>query len=569
LTIVKELLRKGNNIIKDLEKAKNDILYLSSRNELLEKILNSIPALVYVKDINLKFSIVNTSFENFVGKKAKDIIGKTDFDFYPEIIAKKSAEDDMEVINKDCAKLNIEENISMPDGTSVWLNANKTPFHDKNGKVCGIMGISTDITEIKKINIQVETIVDLFPYKAWIKDREGRFLAVNELLAKSFSKNKNEMIGKTDLDIFPEEHAKRFRKDDLEIMKQKKAKFFEELTYDDNLLKLHETYKAPVISESGKAIGTTGYTRDISETQKSLFESKKQISFFNSIIDNIPIMLFLKDAKELKFKMINKAAEELLGLSRKKILGKTDYEIFPKKQADFFVKKDREVLNNKSNLFIEEEKISSKDKTLIISTKKIPILDENGESSYILGISENITEKRQLEKTIKKLAYFDGITGLPNRNLFKDRFRLAAERARRDNKKMMIVMLDFDKFKVINDKYGHDIGDKLLKSFAGRLKKIVRKTDTIARFGGDEFVMVLGEFSYTEDIEKFAKKVLDVFKEPFKIDKLKLIINGSIGISVFPNDSINHSDLIKFADSVMYEAKGSGGNNYKFYSRIK
>ena len=178
-------------------------------------------------------------------------------------------------------------------------------------------------------------------------------------------------------------------------------------------------------------------------------------------------------------------------------------------------------------------------------------------------------KKDILEKTIKKLAYFDEITGLPNRNLFKDRFKLAAESARRNNKKMMIVMLDFDKFKVINDKYGHDIGDKLLKNFAGRLKKIVRKTDTIARFGGDEFVMVLGDFSNTEDMEKFARKVLDVFKEPFKIDKLKLTINGSMGISVFPNDSLNQSDLVKFADSVMYEAKKSGGNNYKFYSGIR
>ena len=127
-------------------------------------------------------------------------------------------------------------------------------------------------------------------------------------------------------------------------------------------------------------------------------------------------------------------------------------------------------------------------------------------------------------------------------------------------------MLDFDKFKVINDKYGHDTGDKLLKSFAGRLKKIVRKSDTIARFGGDEFVIVSGDFSNIEDMEKFAKKVIDVFREPFKIDKLKLDLNGSIGISIFPDDSLNQSDLVKFADTAMYEAKKNGGNNYKFYS---
>ena len=114
--------------------------------------------------------MVNTAFENFVGKKAKNMIGKTDFDLYPENMARKMTEDDMEVINKDCAKLNIEENISMPDGRNIWLSANKAPYHDKNGKVCGIIGISNDITEIKKINIQVETILDGFPYQAWLKD---------------------------------------------------------------------------------------------------------------------------------------------------------------------------------------------------------------------------------------------------------------------------------------------------------------------------------------------------------------------------------------------------------------
>jgi len=97
----------------------------------------------------------------------------------------------------------------------------------------------------------------------------------------------------------------------------------------------------------------------------------------------------------------------------------------------------------------------------------------------------------------------------------------------------------------------------------------VRKTILLISASGDEFVMVLGDFSHTEDMEKFAKKVVDAFKEPFKIDKLKLNMNGSIGISVFPNDSLNQSDLVKFADAVMYEAKKSGGNNYKFYSSIR
>ncbi|MHB1334947.1 MAG: PAS domain-containing protein [Candidatus Humimicrobiaceae bacterium] len=561
-------LKQRNNILKSASNLDDTKESLGSQDKLLEKVLSNIPAIFYIRGTNLKFLKVNNAFENLVNKKSSEIIGKTDSDLYPEVNAKKMSEDDIEVLNTDTPKLNIEENIIMPDGRNIWLMADKMPLHDKDGKCIGIMGISHDITELKKMSVQVETILDNFPYKSWLKDKEGRFLAVNELLAKSVFKSKNEMIGKTDADIYPQKHAKRFWEDDLAIMNSKKAKFFEEISYDNNTEKLHETYKAPVINEAGEVIGTTGYTREISEIQKSLFESREKNNFFNSIIDNIPIMLFLKDAKNLRFQMINKAAEELLGLSREDIIGKTDYDIFPKFQADIFVKKDREALNNYAQLFIEEEKITSKNRKMIINTKKLPIFNKDGEPAYILGISEDITNKKQMEKIIKKFAYYDEITNLPNRNLFNDRFKIAVEQAKRNIKKIMIAMFDFDKFKEINDRYGHDIGDKLLRSFANRIKRIVRKTDTFARFGGDEFIMILGDFYNIDDMEKFAQKIMDAFKEPFNVDKLKLKITGSMGISVYPDDGLTQSDLVKFADTAMYDSKKYPGNKHQFFFRL-
>lgn len=567
--IVRDIyLKQKNNILKSASNLDDAKESLGSQDTLLEKVLSNIPAVFYIRDTNLKFLKVNNAFENLVNKKSPEIIGKTDSDLYPEVNAKKMSEDDIGVLNTDTPKLNIEENIIMPDGRNIWLMANKMPLHDKDGKCIGIMGISHDITELKKMSAQVETILDNFPYKAWLKDKEGRFLAVNKLLAKSVFKSKNEMIGKTDADIYPQEHAKRFQEDDLAIMNSKEAKFFEEISYDNNTEKLHETYKAPVINEAGEVIGTTGYTRDISEIQKSLFESRELNNFFNSVIDNIPVMLFLKDAKELRFKMINKAAEELIGLSRENIIGKTDFDVFPKSQADFFVKKDREALNNYAQLFIEEEKITSKNRKMILSTKKLPIFNKDGEPAYILGISEDITNKKQMEKIIKKFAYYDEITNLPNRNLFNDRFKIAVEQAKRNKKKIMIAMFDFDKFKEINDRYGHDIGDKLLRSFANRIKRTVRKTDTFARFGGDEFIMILGDFYNIDDMEKFAQKIMDAFKEPFNVDRLKLKIEGSMGISVYPDDGLNQSDLVKFADTAMYDSKKYPGNKFQFFCRL-
>ena len=564
-------LKQRKNISKSESNLSNAKEYLGEQDKLLEKVLANIPAMFYLRDTDLKFLKVNQAFENMVNMKSSDIIGKTDFDIYPEVNAKKSTEDDIDVFTTDKPKLNIEENITMPDGRNIWLMANKIPLHNKYGKCIGLIGISHDITEIKKISIQMETILDNFPYKAWLKDKEGRFLVVNEHLAKSMSRSKKEILGKTDIDIglYTEEQAKKFSEDDFLILTSKEAKYFEESVLDNNEKKLHETYKAPVINETGEVIGTTGYTREITEIQKCLFESRELNDFFNSVIDNIPIMLFLKDAKDLRFQMVNKAAEELIGLPREQLVGKTDYDVFPKNQAEFFVKKDREALNNLANLFIEEERITSKNKKKIISTKKLPILNKNGVPEYILGISEDITNKKQMEKIIKNLAYYDEITNLPNRNLFRDRFKIAVEYAKRNNKKIMIAMIDFDKFKKINDRYGHDIGDKLLKNYAARIKKLLRKTDTFARFGGDEFIMFLSDFYNTEDMKKSAEKILDSFKEPFNIGKLKLKITGSMGISVYPDDAIKQSDLVKFADTAMYASKKNTGLKYQFYFNLK
>ena len=570
IAIIKEFMNKKNSISTENSKNHdNPLLSLSVKQDLFEIILENAQSYIYVKDINLKFIKVSTSFENLTGKNKTEIIGKTDFDIFPKNIAEKMAQDDIDFISKSCLKQNVEENISLTDGRNIWLNSNKIPLLDSEGKTCGIIGISYEITEIKKMIAQMETLLDSLPYKIWLKDTQGRFLAVNKLLAEALLKKKEEMVGKNDMDFYPEEYAKKFMKDDLDVIRSKKPILTEETGYFNNIQRLHETYKAPIINKAGEVIGTVGYSRDISDIQKSLFESKKQINFFNSIIDNIPIMLFLKDAKDLRFKMVNKAAENILGISREEILGKNDYDMFPASQADFFIKKDREALENKSSLFIEEEKITHKDMTKIISTKKLPLLNENCEPEYLLGISEDITEKLKMEKTIKKLAFYDEITGLPNRNLFKERFLFVCEQAKRNNKKIMVLMLDFDKFKLINDQYGHDTGDSLLKNFANRVKKIMRKTDTFARFGGDEFVMVLPDFNNTSDMENFATKILGLFKEPFRIGKLRLQINGSMGISVFPDDSVNYSDLVKFADSAMYAAKAGGGSNFKFYKGLK
>jgi diguanylate cyclase (GGDEF)-like protein len=161
------------------------------------------------------------------------------------------------------------------------------------------------------------------------------------------------------------------------------------------------------------------------------------------------------------------------------------------------------------------------------------------------------------------MAYHDSLTGLPNRKLFSDRLGIALTHAQRNQKEVGIAMLDLDHFKGVNDTLGHDVGDLLLKAAAERLSAELRKGDTVARFGGDEFLLILPDLEVIEDAIQVAQKIVDSFRKPFLIDTHQLIVTTSIGIAVYPQDGTKEDILLKNADKAMYQAKQTGRARYQ------
>lgn len=196
----------------------------------------------------------------------------------------------------------------------------------------------------------------------------------------------------------------------------------------------------------------------------------------------------------------------------------------------------------------------------------VAVRNDNEVPEQFVSVTRDITEQRRSEQRIHRLAYFDNLTGLPNRELFFDRFEHAIARARRQRSEIALLFLDLDRFKNVNDTLGHPVGDRLLQAVADRLQQLVRGEDTIARLGGDEFTILLESISNHQSASEVARKVVESLSEPFTIDEQPLHIGTSVGISLYPADGEDATTLVKHADAAMYQAKAAGRNNYQFYA---
>jgi diguanylate cyclase (GGDEF)-like protein len=193
---------------------------------------------------------------------------------------------------------------------------------------------------------------------------------------------------------------------------------------------------------------------------------------------------------------------------------------------------------------------------------------KDGVPLLLWGIWRDVTEKKRAQERLYTLAHNDSLTGLPNRILFRDRLKQAIAFANRQKRSAALLFLDLDRFKVINDSLGHQIGDKLLQYVANALELSVREVDTVARLGGDEFTIVLSNLDRRDDAVLVAKKILSSLQKPFLIDNQELFAMCSIGISIFPEHGEDIDSLIKKADIAMYEAKSQGGDRWTLYDPV-
>lgn len=298
--------------------------------------------------------------------------------------------------------------------------------------------------------------------------------------------------------------------------------------------------------------------------------------WYRYLVNNSLDIIYTLDT-EGRFTFLNKAAESMLGCSKAELLGK-HYSVIVHDEDVLGVARvfNERRTGERATRGVELRLKHTDDSRLHNLKQFVPVelnamgmYDRNGDAQRFIGtygMVRNISDRKRVEKAIAYQAYHDLLTGLPNRSLFQDRLTQAIHQAKRDHTQLAVMFIDLDKFKFVNDSLGHVAGDKLLAALATRLRSCLREVDTLARMGGDEFVLLLPHINEAADATFIAEKILLALQRKFIIGDHELFASVSMGIALYPNDADTSENLIKRADVAMYHAKNQGRNNYQLFN---
>lgn len=413
----------------------------------------------------------------------------------------------------------------------------------------------------------LEAILEYMPEAFYMKDADGRYLMVNHHSEEIFNLDRKAIIGKTDYDFLPESQADVLRANDRKVLATGRGLESEETADLNGEPRTYHSFKFPLVDFNGVPSSVCGISTDITErkrTEDALAKSelKHRMLFAHA---NDAICLMQGD----RFIDCNDKALAMFGCNRPDIIGNTPLAFSPPQQHDGqdsslkAAGKIQAAYRGEGQVFEWQHiRLDGQPFDVEVSLNSFEMQGDR----FLLAIVRDITDRKRAEAQINFLAYYDPLTGLPNRQLTQDHFKMSVSFAERANAGLALVLLDIDNFKSINDSLGHSIGDALLKVAARRLEGCVSDADTLCRLGGDEFLVLLADAHEPEAITHTVEKFLKRFSASFEIESQHLHASVSIGIAIYPNDGKDFDTLLKRADTAMYQAKNSGKNTYRFYT---
>ncbi|MBN1901516.1 EAL domain-containing protein [Candidatus Sumerlaeota bacterium] len=592
---------------------------LEKERHLLSVMLDNLPQHVYIKDAQSRFLAANRQLWMSLGLKSmKDIIGKTDADFFPSEVAAVALAEERELLQT--GEPIRDKSVSYIDastGRCHWLSNNKIPLKNPEGQITGILGFNIEYTDRKRMEDQQEAFIRLgrllsaaaTPKEAGgiIVDIAQDLIGWDSCFILLYQEEKNYLNTLFTVDTIngeriesPAEHFSGFPSGyTLKAIKEGKQFILREheekepistLSFGDRSRRSASLMFVPIYSGS-KVIGVIS----IQSYRYNAYTSQ-DINILESLSHLCAGALVRIRAQEDV-----RASEERLSLAKK--FGRigvwdkdlhtgvitwsdTTSEIFEIPPGRFdgtrqmfmsmIPPEDHPLLDKAMKACLERGEIYHSEHRIIlpsgerrwVAEQGNAIRNEKGEAIRLLGVCIDITDRKRAEEQLARAAFYDSLTDLPNRALFTDRLeRCLARSKRRPNYIFAVMLLDLDRFKVVNDSLGHLMGDKLLTEAAKRLRDIVREEDTVARLGGDEFTILLDGIKENSHAIHIAKRVIEELSRSFVIEGNEIFTSASIGI-LFSSQGYEKIDqIMRDADTALYRAKESGRNRFVVFDR--
>lgn len=428
----------------------------------------------------------------------------------------------------------------------------------------GSVGIRVDITDLKMREASFRLLFENNPMPMWVYHRETlRFLDVNQAALDHYGYDRDRFLGMTLLDIRPPEDREEVRaavaNSDIEdgttlSWRHLKADGSQiEVVVYSSRLNYHD--------QPASLIAVV----DITERKRAEDELRSTREFLHTVIESVPVTIFVKDAVDQRYLLINKAAEDFLGMPRTMLIGKTASEVLPRDLAENIAARDGFLLKSGGTESVVAETVETPTRGLrTVNSSAVAIPGKDGSPRYLLRVVEDVTERKLAEQRIEHMARHDPLTDLPNRAAIAEELTTLLDRHHTIGGQFAVLCLDLDRFKEVNDVFGHRVGDALLCAVTRRLESFADGA-FLARLGGDEFLLLSSDGAQPAAAATLADRILSGLADEIEIDHHRIRPGVSIGVAIFPPDGNDASVLLANADAALYRAKADGRGTVRFF----
>jgi len=320
-----------------------------------------------------------------------------------------------------------------------------------------------------------------------------------------------------------------------------------------------------VVNQPIKGGGWVATHEDITERRMAARELEQTRSFLNTIIENVPSPIIVKGAQDLRYMLINRAAEQYLGVDRHTMLGKRAIEVMPKVTADQIEQQDEKLIEAGTIIVRDEHTVVTPGNGIrIVTTTRLPVKGADGKPQYLISVIRDLTERRRHEQQIAHMTHHDPLTDLPNRTAFNECIAATLDIAKASGDSFALLSIDVDRFKAINDVFGHAVGDRLLREIAGRLE-LACQGAFVARVGGDEFHVITPTGPQPATAEALADKLCAAFDTDIDIEGFPMRVGLTVGVAIFPQDGADAVTLTINADAALFRAKSEARGSIRFF----